>query len=252
MQMHVFSTLYASEHKQLLWFGLLSRAIRIDDGSQESDQKILELLKTGVDINQPCNRYGSTILHLAYHPHTIQQLLDHKAQVDIQDHEGITPLHNAHFDKIKLLVKHGASITLADHQGYTALHYITDQDKPENFKIIQYLLEQGADIDAKSNDGKTALDVAHENHDDQMINFLVNLNENETNYTNNEIIHNTKNIYLDEINEKSDDKKKVCYLYETVIVGITTVTAITLYMFYYLSLYNQKKNNDDHKLQNQK
>ena len=49
----------------------------------------------------------------------------------------------------------GFNINSSDHQGRTALHYAVDL---ENSEITNFLLINGADVNAKDNEGKSPYD----------------------------------------------------------------------------------------------
>ena len=56
------------------------------------------------------------------------------------------------------MVENGTDINAKDSDwGYTALIYAAEY---VNLEIVQFLIESGADVNIKNNDGKTALDLA--------------------------------------------------------------------------------------------
>ena len=81
-----------------------------------------------------------------------------------------TPLHYAtkhgHLDCIRLLLKHGANPNSKDGDGYTPLHYLCQIYNPSQGhhddlrQCVTSLVQCGADIRAKTNSGKTPLEVA--------------------------------------------------------------------------------------------
>lgn len=81
-----------------------------------------------------------------------------------------SPLHVAadteNFNFIQALVKAGANVNAQDVNGRTALHFIAcgseKNDDENSLKIAQFLIERGADISIKDNDGKSPADLAVE------------------------------------------------------------------------------------------
>ena len=154
------------------------------------------LLDHGAEVNAP-DRNGVTPLMLAVHergfPEIVKLLIEKGAQVDARSNNGSTPLHRAaqasisnrylsphiflacssfHPDKdrdieevrkrplemIQLLLENGAQVDARDENGNTSLIVAAKgTDRPE---IIQLLIEKGAEVKARNNDGSTALMVA--------------------------------------------------------------------------------------------
>lgn len=111
------------------------------------------------------NRGGLTALLYAAregHLETLQALIDLKADLDLADPEGTSPLvlalMNAHWDAAKLLVNAGADVNLWDFWGQSPLYMAVDLntlptgarvelpglDKATGIELIQLLLARGA------------------------------------------------------------------------------------------------------------
>ncbi len=152
------------------------------------------LLDHGAEVNAP-DRNGVTPLMLAVHergfPEIVKFLIEKGAQVDARSNNGSTPLHRAaqasisnrylfrlfclpsiHPDNdrdieevrqrplemIQLLLENGAQVDARDEDGNTPLIVAAKgTDRPE---IIQLLIEKGAKVNARNNDGWTPLMVA--------------------------------------------------------------------------------------------
>jgi hypothetical protein len=94
----------------------------------------------------------------------VQKLIEYGSDIDARDENGWTPLRWAsagrHFkdgSAVRLLLGRGADVNArADDDGSTALHWAS---KCGALEIVRLLLEYGADIEAVTVDGKTALQV---------------------------------------------------------------------------------------------
>jgi uncharacterized protein len=69
-----------------------------------------------------------------------------------------------------LLLNYGADVNRKDNQGETALMIAV---KMSNAEIVEALLQRGADINLSNNQNKTALDIAKSNNDEIMLSLLL-------------------------------------------------------------------------------
>jgi len=99
---------------------------------------------------------------------TIRFFLERGAHADVVDNNHSTLLHNASFSGIvkvaQLLLEHGANINARNEEGHTPLHQalvrLDDGCGAHFFNTIQLLLEHGADVDALDDAQSTPLHVA--------------------------------------------------------------------------------------------
>ena len=149
------------------------------------------LLNHGADANVQ-NDGGWTPLHMAAwnkHLEIVQILLDHHADIHAQSHRGEVALHHAachhsspfHINVLQLLLDRGADVNARDNEGSTPLHHssFTKHDllPPSRGSVegIRLLLEYGASIDAKNIKGETPSQVALEENNHEMVDFLSGL-----------------------------------------------------------------------------
>ncbi|KAL8703732.1 MAG: hypothetical protein Q9201_003078, partial [Fulgogasparrea decipioides] len=89
-------------------------------------------------------------------------LLEHGARPYLRDDQGMEPLHMAcrigSFKAARLLLDAGASLNAADYDGYRPLHYLA-QDSGDPY-LANFLIDLGCDIEARTDRGYTALQLA--------------------------------------------------------------------------------------------
>jgi ankyrin repeat protein len=123
------------------------------------------LLAHDADPNTTGDWSNETPLHLAARKGNVESckiLIAGGAEVDIKDRGGLTPLHEAAlYDKIdvaKLLVTNGANIRSKNKDGVTPL--ICALRGSERSNLVEFLIAQGADIDATADEKAEMLFLA--------------------------------------------------------------------------------------------
>ena len=122
---------------------------------------VQELIDAGADVNVT-NGYRNTPLHKAcYYGQTAVALflLEHGAEVTANI-VNETPLHYAaaHRDPVitRLLLEKGADVNAQADNGDTPLHYACRNSRIETVRL---LLEHGADVNARDRKGRTPRDL---------------------------------------------------------------------------------------------
>lgn len=158
------------------------------EGIMHGDYKTVKLyLDRGVSANAREYQNHSP-LHWAVtnnQPEIAKLLIARGADVHAKyDDDGHTALHMAMFhgrkDMAQVLIEHGAAVNVRDNFGYTPLHVaLLQRDTPYqrsphsyfglagkeervSIELLHYLLQQGADVNAKSKTGVTPWQLAQE------------------------------------------------------------------------------------------
>lgn len=134
-------------------------------------------LQQGVSANVQ-DKFGNPPLYSAVlwsdTKEAVQLLVQNGADVNILNKDGQSPLFRAvlsdwTIEEATVLLKNKANINLKDKDGNTPLHHAliccTDESaegKIWNKKVIILLVQQGADLFIKNNEGMTPLDIAKE------------------------------------------------------------------------------------------
>ena len=131
-----------------------------------------------VAIKDKC---GYTALHRAciiYHdcsPEVLSCLIENGADVNLSTDNNRTPLMTAceygHVNTVTFLIEHGANVNLQDRDGLTAVHYAVRGSQA--CEILSCLMENGADVDTKTFDDCTPLMIAAEIGDTKVATFLI-------------------------------------------------------------------------------
>jgi len=123
------------------------------------------------NLSLRAGRHSMTALHLACDQkeemeEVVALLCRYKAQVNLKDNRGRSPLHIAsehgHIMIVKMLLKYNANAASQDNKGETALHVAA---KNGHINILSILLRKGgAEVHTENLDGKTALHHAFDRH----------------------------------------------------------------------------------------
>jgi ankyrin repeat protein len=165
--------------------GLNGNTILMHAASQGHLEVVKLLIEKGADVNAKPSFSNGTALDQAAeagHLEVVKLLLDKGADVNAEDSDALTrALYNGHGDVVKLLETHGAEWTLIravmlgdvkevqqlieggadvneqeDSEGTVLMMAASRKD----IEVVKVLLANGADINAKSKDGRTALMAA--------------------------------------------------------------------------------------------
>jgi ankyrin repeat protein len=130
---------------------------------KDKSTNVIDLLLSNKNIDVDLsNKSGETPLMMASIdgnlPLVKTLVLAHKAQID---HIGWTPLHYAcakgHLEVAQFLVANGATIDSLSVGNTTPLMMAVQSG---NEQLVKFLLDKGADLQLKNNNGLTAIDIA--------------------------------------------------------------------------------------------
>lgn len=139
--------------------GATSLQLAVGTATDEATVPLLVKNKVGVNIRNI--RTGNTALHLAVErrrPRIILFLLDKGAGIDLINEAGLTPLQVAaatdNCEAISLLLQRSAQVEARTHSGLTALQLAA---RNGHWVAFDLLLIGGADINSWNNEGETLL-----------------------------------------------------------------------------------------------
>lgn len=122
-------------------------------------KKVTTLLEGGLDVNATSEGGVSALMHAVMTADTalVKLLIDRGANVKAADDSALTALHRAAFDleKTRLLLAAGADVNARTRNGQTALQAAARR-RPST-AVLRLLLDKGAEINAAGTAGGTAL-----------------------------------------------------------------------------------------------
>ena len=113
--------------------------------------------------------FALTVAARAGHIETVRFLLDRGVDVNTNSGAALREARTGALDLLSLLIERGANVNLCPQNGYTALMNACINGKLET---VMLLLSHGADTDRRSPERQTALQIAIENEEDEIIEAL--------------------------------------------------------------------------------
>jgi ankyrin repeat protein len=118
---------------------------------------VRQFIEDGTDVNEFND--GFTPLHFASYE-IAKLLLEHGADVNIQDDTSLTPLHDASvwnkMTMVELLLLHNANINIKTIDGSTPLHLASFNKHKD---LVELLLNRRADTHIYNNDNQTPAEI---------------------------------------------------------------------------------------------
>lgn len=170
-----------------------NRYTPLDYAIDSCSTKLVEfLLLAGANVNI-ASRFQRTALHFAGEKNNVsllKTLLAFAGNVNARDElkdrtvlSYVAQLNQdeSHYEVIETLLENGADVNAKDHDGKTALHFLAYQS---NLKVVQLVLKHGADVNARDNTGRIPLSEAISFDNYEIVRLLVSNNSNVNNVNN--------------------------------------------------------------------
>lgn len=162
---------------------------RLRRDAQRAEKVLAILIEAGAEVNAKNDQGSTALMQATCRERLVRILLQKGAEVDAADGHGQTALMIASqggcVESAKALIENGADVNAKDDKGRSVLvktgespflredHGVIDDEKQENrAKIAELILAKGADINARSKDGETALNIAQKNGWHAMVKVL--------------------------------------------------------------------------------
>ncbi len=153
---------------------IFSLANKVSD--EDFENVVKDAISRGININKQKRGSFKSLLHeaiLAKNEHRAKILIEHGANVNIQDTGANTPLHAAVYRDLQataeLLLKNGADVNAQEFDENTPLHDAVLGNKENMAKL---LVKYGADINQENDSGNTPLSIAERANDLKWIDLL--------------------------------------------------------------------------------
>ncbi|MCF6775448.1 ankyrin repeat domain-containing protein [Thiotrichales bacterium 19X7-9] len=116
------------------------------------------------DFIQPSEEDPDEEEILITYPDIIRWMIEKKADVNKKNEFGLAPIHiavkNGHKETLKILLQNGAYLYAKDNQGKTVFDYLLDAVLNDHAEVVELLLECGVDPNQGDKHGDTPLHYA--------------------------------------------------------------------------------------------
>ena len=157
-----------------------STPLRMASGSEQGYEIVRYLIEMNADVNK-ANNLGNTPLHKAARNsegfEIVKLLVENNADINALNSEAWSPLSEAarrqdNIEILKYLIENGGNKFQKIVYGHSLLHLALVNDG-SNFEVIQYLLDEGLNINDTTNSKWTPLHFASRYKGPEIVNLLV-------------------------------------------------------------------------------
>lgn len=119
-----------------------------------------QMVKRGVTQEMIDLKRASTEMQML---NDLEKMVDQGEDLNLANESGVTQLHvaaaNGYLSAVKFLLKHGVNVNVCDNDLWRPLHGAACWGNEQHIKIVELLVEAGAQLNAKTNNDETVFDL---------------------------------------------------------------------------------------------
>ena len=155
------------------------RLLKSETNPETTTKIVRALVMAKANVNS-VDSDGDTALHICTlhgDAEWARILINAKADVNGRNDKGRTPLSNAAYEAnvemVRMLLANGAKPDISEETQWTPLHFAAQFLHKTTFETIRLLVEGGADVNSRINDNATALHIAAQKGDVDILQYLI-------------------------------------------------------------------------------
>ena len=149
----------------------------VEESKENTNINMINLiLSNHGDINSQ-NIKGDTSLHilikLEYYSLAKHVIEENQVNLNIKNKQGLTPLcYTNDFEMIKYLIEKGANVNIGSNDKSPLMNALNR----DNLNVLKYLLDHGGDVNSKDGNNCSLLMIAISRRNHKIVKFLINRN----------------------------------------------------------------------------